>query len=65
MNVGFLVLIIIASSIIIAFLLCEMWDILHNKKTYCNAQTKFTNIIVDYICIFLVLFLEFYLITNL
>lgn len=62
MNVSFLALIIIVLSVIITSLLCEIWDILDNKKIYFNTQTKITNIIVDSICIFLVLFLEIYLI---
>lgn len=64
MNVSFLALIIIVLSVIITslLLLCEIWDILDNKKIYFNTQTKITNIIVDFVCIFLVLFLEIYLI---
>ena len=62
MNVSFLALIIIVLSVIITSLLCEIWDILDNKKIYFNTQTKITNIIVNFICIFLVLFLEIYLI---
>lgn len=64
MNVSFLALIIIVLSVIITSLLCEIWDILDNKKIYFNTQTKITNIIADSICIFLILFLEIYLIVT-
>lgn len=53
-------LLIVILSFGVTMLLCELWDIVNDKTKYSSKLTKIKNIIVDFVCIFLMVWLEFY-----
>lgn len=65
MNIGIMALLIVILSFGVTMLLCELWDIVNNKTKYSSKLTKIKNIIVDFVCTFLMVWLEFYFITLL
>lgn len=65
MNIGIMALLIVILSFGVTMLLCELWDIVNDKTKYSSKLTKIKNIIVDFVCIFLMVWLEFYFITLL